>query len=123
MGEVVRVKNQKTCKYRIVGGKKRNVSAQNLAKVAPAPDDFPSKNDFHEFEVTATKTSDLPSKIALFKVIATKTSDLPSKIAQIAPAPQTKEDNNLISQDNLGHRKRWRKMQALVKFLKVCYVN
>ncbi len=78
--------------------------ARNSAKVAPAPDDdsLPPRGKYK------------------FEVRNTRTSDLAGRIDQIAPAPLNEEQNFLDTKRNVDGQavKRWRNMQAVVKFLK-----
>ena len=77
--------------------------ARNSAKVAPAPNFLGPPSEIYEFEVQNNRTSDLAGRIA-----------------QIAPAPLNDEHNLLDTKRNVDWQalKRYRKMQAVVKFLK-----
>ena len=92
--------------------------ARNSAIVAPAPDDnFLPPHGKYKFEVQNNRTSDLAGRIA-----------------QIAPAPLNDEQNflgtkvlrrkkktvlrNRVRNVHWQALKRWRNMQAIVKFLK-----
>ena len=83
---------------------------RNSVKIAPVPDD-----DF-----SATFSGKYKFEVQNNCGPNTRTRDFAGRIAQIAPAPLNDEQNFLDTKRNVDGQavKRWRNMQAVVKFLK-----